>query len=642
MFELKNIIKEYNNGEISFRALNNVSLKIDAGEFVAIMGPSGSGKSTLLHILGFLDKPDSGQYILDGQNTSHFTDTQYAQLRKDYIGFVFQQFHLLPRITSIQNIHLPLIYSGKKQLKRRAYELLEQVGLKGKETNNPNELSGGERQRVAIARSLVNDPLVIMADEPTGNLDSKSEKDILKILQDLNDQGKTIIVVTHEEDIGKQAKRIIRLKDGEIVSDEVQVKTKIAKKGHLSESKGKKPTGSTIQFMDYIKQSFQMIFANKVRSFLSMLGIVIGVCTVVAMLALGAGAKVSISSSLSRMGTNLLMVVPNRGQGTVPVKFTIKDVDALKGLPMIKRVAPQVSGGVTLIAGNKNLSSYIQGSTIESEQMRNRTPEYGRYFNQEEIQNREKVAVIGKTVATELFGDNDPLNQILKINKINFRIIGVLPALGGGTGLRDQDNVVYLPLSTAMFRVLGKQYYDQLDVEVKDIKQVSDAQTAVTQLITKMHNLTPEQKDSIRIMNMAELQEALMSTVKSLTFLLGFIASLSLLVGGIGIMNIMLVSVTERTREIGLRKAIGARKIDILMQFITEAVIMTFTGGMLGILLGVAIATILSKVAAWTIVITPSAIIISTSFSITIGLIFGIWPAKKASNLNPIEALRYE
>jgi macrolide transport system ATP-binding/permease protein len=521
--------------------------------------------------------------------------------------------------------------------------MLTDVGLKTKFNNMPNELSGGERQRVAIARSLVNDPEVIMADEPTGNLDSKSEAEIMKILLDLNTAGKTIIMVTHEESIGQQANRVIRLKDGRIVSDTKTPAAISSKEApHLKALKANHDIPQTAQFMDYIQQSFQMIFSNKVRSLLSMLGVMIGVATVVAMLALGAGAKQSISDSLNKMGTNMLSIQPDhRNTSGVQVTLTQKDLTDILTIPTVKRVAPLVNGSVMLIVGNKNLSSRVQGTTPEEADMRNSQPAYGRMFTNGENQSRAKVAIIGTTVAAELFGEKDPVGKSIKINRINFQIIGVFPPLGG-TPFQDRDNAVMIPLNTAMYRLLGKTSYDSIDIEINQTNQVSDAKDQISQLIIQQHNLTEEQKNAFRIMNMAELQDTVKKTANSLTFLLSFIASLSLLVGGIGIMNIMLVSVTERTREIGIRKAIGARKRDVMLQFVTEAIIMTFSGGLMGIVLGSLIAVILSKLANWVIVITPTSVLLSTTFAISIGLIFGIWPAKKAADLNTIEALRYE
>ena len=537
MLEVKNLIKEYSTGAVAFRALDDVSLKIEEGEFVAIMGQSGSGKSTLLHILGFLDSPDSGQYLFNGQDTAKFSDTAYANLRKNYIGFVFQQFHLLARTSALSNVNLPLIYSARKDLKNRPAQMLTEVGLKAKFNNMPNELSGGERQRVAIARSLVNDPQVIMADEPTGNLDSKSEAEIMKILIQLNEQGKTVIIVTHEESIGLKAKRVIRLKDGKIISDvnnDAGAKPKKTIPLIKEALKVKHDVPQTAQFMDYVRQSFQMIFSNKVRSFLSMLGIMIGVATVVAMLALGAGAKKSISDSLNQMGTNLLTIMPDhRNASGVQVNFGPKDLSDIMLNPLVKRVAPLVNGSATLIVGAKNLASRVQGTTPEEADMRNSKPAYGRMFNSEENLGRAKVAVIGNTVASELFGNEDPIGKEIKINRINFLIIGVLPPLGGNS-FQDRDNVVMIPVNTAMYRLLGKKYFDSLDVEIKQTDQVSNAQEQISQLIIRKHFLTKEQEDSFRIMNMAELQDTVKKTANSLTFLLSFIASLSLLVGGTG------------------------------------------------------------------------------------------------------------
>ncbi len=645
MIVLKNVSKTYATGSTPFQALKNVSLRIDPGEFIAIMGPSGSGKSTLMHIIGFLDNPDEGEYWFRDVNTALFTDTTYALYRKHYIGFVFQQFHLLPRMSAKANVSLPLIYTGLRAMAYRAIELMTQVGLASKTENFSNEMSGGEKQRVAIARALMNDPQIIFADEPTGNLDSKSETDIMNLFTTLNKQGKTVIVVTHEESVATYAKRVIRLRDGQIVSDQQKEKraSKLAAPVFTNIVQEKYTFVTRLsQALDYVKQSYAMILSNKVRSFLSMLGVMIGVATVVAMLVLGAGAKQSITDSLSRLGTNMLTLRPDGHNDQIPIRLSQKDVDLISKLSTVQRVAAKVNGQVTTIVGNKNLSSSVEGNGIDAAKMRNYTPDFGRFFNEEDVAQRNKVAVIGRTVARELFGTTDPLNKLIKLNRISFTVIGVLAPMGGNS-FRDQDNIVIVPVTTAMHRLLGKKYYDSVDIQIKSPELMDQAQDQIKQLMIRQHNLQGERAtNAFRIMNMAEIQDTFNKTADSLSFLLSFIGSLALLVGGIGIMNIMLVSVTERIREIGLRKAIGARKPDILFQFVVEAVMMTFTGGLIGILLGIGLGAALAQMAGWTIKITMSSITIAATFSILIGLVFGIWPAKKASDLSPIDALRYE
>jgi len=654
MIELKNINKTYMTGKIGVRALQDVSLKITPGEFVAIIGPSGSGKSTLMHILGFLDRPDSGSYYLGRQDITKLTDDELAILRTRLVGFVFQQFHLLARMTALENAELPLIYAGKQQLKEKAKQRIEEVGLSGRQLHRPNELSGGEQQRVAIARSLVNDPLIILADEPTGNLDTKTEEEIISILKRLNQKGKTIIIVTHEREIAEHAKRIIQMRDGRIVSDE-----RIGEKSETPFPLDQKITLDNIlaqsqvysgraEFIDHFRQAKNAIISHKMRSFLSMLGILIGVSAVIAMLALGQGAKESIAERLASLGSNLLAVRPgsHRMHGVAletgaVTRFTMQDADAMVKLPQVKNVSPRVSGRAQLVYGNKNWNTQVQGTGIDYASMRASSPSIGRFFTEEELKVRQKVVLLGATVARELFGDANPVGARIKINRINFQVIGILPEKGA-SGWRDEDDLVIIPITTAMYRLLGKEYVDSIDVEVKDAGLMEEAESAIRGLIIKRQRLNKDREDSFEIRNMAEIQETLESTTKTMTWLLGSIAAISLLVGGIGIMNIMLVSVTERTREIGLRKAVGARRTDIMAQFLIESVVLTFIGGIAGIVFGWCIAWLLSILADWTTKVSGLSIVLATTFSIAIGIGFGLWPARQASKLDPIEALRYE
>ena len=677
MIELRNINKTYRTGKIAFQALRDVSISIGQGEFVAIMGPSGSGKSTLLHLLGLLDRPDSGSYTIYDKEISSCNEQELACLRNHLIGFVFQQFHLLARTSAIDNAHLPLTYSGNRQNKTRASQRLKEVGLAHREDHKPNELSGGEQQRVAIARALVNDPLIVFADEPTGNLDTQSEEEIIKILEALNRQGKTIIMVTHEKEIAEHARRIIFMRDGKIVSDKRKDSAGHTVENMLGDNAKEIPkqvrddrmddresafsteqhrieqvlnavntTGAKLP--DHFQQAIQAILSHKVRAFLSILGILIGVAAVIAMLALGAGARASLEQRLASLGSNLLSVRPGsprlRGvaleTGSV-TRFTVRDADAIAKLSPVKMVTPNVSGRGQVVYSNKNWSTRLEGVGVNYAEMRASVPILGRFFTEEELRSRGKVAVLGLTVARELFADNDPVGAEIKINRINFQVIGVLPEKGA-TGWRDQDDVIIIPISTAMYRVLGKDYVDGIDVEVRGPELIEQAQGEIEGLIVRRHRLTGDINESVDIRNMAEIQETLASTTKTMSWLLGSIAVISLLVGGIGIMNIMLVSVTERTREIGLRKAIGARARDIMTQFIIEAIVMSVSGGLIGIAVGIGIAAALSFAAGWTTKVSFSAVALATIFSIAVGMVFGIWPARKASQLNPIEALRYE
>lgn len=668
IIEIKDISKTYHLGEFDVPALNGVSLEIKAGEFVSIMGASGSGKSTLLHILGLLDKPTSGSYKLEDREISKLSDNELATLRNKFLGFVFQQFNLLPRTSAKENVELPLIYSadplqgaaGKKSA--AAAVLLKKVGLAERIYHKPNELSGGQQQRVAIARALINNPLLIFADEPTGNLDTKSAAEIIEILRELNGYGITIVMVTHEPDLASAASRIITLQDGKIVSDKLQPASRKSASvtaddyrhnlpiaAPFSAESGKVRVFKIQSIKSYFFQAVRSLLSNKTRSVLSILGVLIGVASVIAMLALGTGAKEDVKKRISSLGSNLLMVRSSSHRvggvslesGSV-TRFTLRDVDEIKEkIPGIDKISATVSGRGQVVYQGKNWNTQIQGTTEEYPDMRNARPAKGRFFTKNETIMRAKIAVIGQTVAKQLFGDKNPLGEFIKIRRIDFQVIGILPAKGS-SGWRDEDDIIMIPLNTAMYRLLGKEYVDSIDVQVTDANLMDDVSDKIKKLVVALHRLPETRKDTIDIRNMADIQETVTATVKTFSYLLGSIAFISLLVGGIGIMNIMLVSVTERTREIGLRKAVGADNNDILFQFIIESVVICILGGLIGIMFGSLISVVLSKFAGWSTKISLPSVLMAFTFSVLIGLIFGIWPARKASRLNPIDALRYE
>jgi macrolide transport system ATP-binding/permease protein len=654
MLELRDVHRTYQIGESTVQALRGVSVMIERGEFIAIMGASGSGKSSLLQILGLLDNPDKGDYLLFGKNVNTLSEDEQAGVRNNVAGFVFQQFHLLKRMSIVENVRLPHIYSGLKgDFHQEARERLRQVGLEARVDHTPNQLSGGEQQRVAIARALVRDPLIIFADEPTGNLDSKNSAEIMKIFKTLHEEGKTIIMVTHENDIAAYAGRVITMKDGVIVTDERKAgqpsPVAVADESDFERHAG--GSGTLLQdgrFKGFMAQAMQSILANKMRSFLSVLGILVGVASVIAMMALGEGAKAAMQEQLKSMGSNMLSIrggsakIHGAAQGAGAVaRFTFLDVDALSALrPLVKNAAGVVNGNARIVYGNKNWSSSLTGAGYDYGTMRATIPTIGRWFTREEMQKREKSAIIGVTVVKELFGSSNPIGKTIKINRINFMVIGIAPAKGF-SGPQDEDDVVLIPLTTAMYRVLGKDYLSSIFVEVTSPSLIEQTKTAISDLIRKRHRLKADD-DSFNIRDMTEIQKMLSSTTQTMSLLLGSIAAISLLVGGIGIMNIMLVSVTERTREIGLRKAIGARKNDIMLQFLVESVGLTISGGFIGVLVGIGISLILSSFAGWAVKTSLLSVVLATAFSALIGIFFGLWPAKKAADLKPLEALRYE
>ena len=475
----------------------------------------------------------------------------------------------------------------------------------------------------------------------------------MKIFTGLHDQGKTIIMVTHENDIAAYAQRIITMRDGVIISDEPKPGFEAPvvtgkESGFDIHGSGKASLWQDGRFIGFIAQAFQAILANKMRSFLSVLGILVGVASVIAMIALGEGAKAAMQEQMKSMGSNLLSIrggsakIRGAAQGAGAVaRFTFIDVDDIASLhSLVKSAAGVVTGSGRIVYGNKNWSSSLNGVGYDYGVMRSSIPTVGRWFTREEIQTREKVAIIGVTVVKELFGTTNPLGKTIKINRINFTVIGIAPAKGF-SGPQDDDDVLIIPVTTAMYRVLGKDYLSGIFVEVASPTLIEKAKSDISTLIRKRHRLK-EGDDSFNIRDMTEIQKMLSSTTQTMSLLLGSIAAISLVVGGIGIMNIMLVSVTERTREIGLRKAIGARKNDIMLQFLVESVGLTISGGFIGVLAGIGISLVLSFFAGWAVKTSLMSVVLATAFSALIGIFFGLWPARKAAELKPLEALRYE
>jgi macrolide transport system ATP-binding/permease protein len=655
MLRLSNICKSYQMGEYTVHALRDVSLTVEHGEFIAIIGTSGSGKSTLMHTIGLLDRPDSGTYEIDGENVTGLSDTQTARLRNRTIGFIFQQFNLLQRASALENVNLPLLYSGKTAEGHRGRKVLERVGLGDRMHHRPNELSGGQQQRVAIARALVSNPSIILADEPTGNLDSKSSKDIMALFRALHRQGLTVILVTHDVEVAEHADRIITIRDGEIQEDR-RNETPVINAGTeedvlelLRENKKKvKWLAALREGTALTRQSLRALWNNKARTFLSALGILIGVAAVIAMVSLALGAKASVKEQLSRLGSNLLSIRPaSRSSQGIRLaagdisRMVLEDTTAVAQLSSVKRAASSIRGNVQLQYGAKNWATSVAGVSPDYAPMRAEVPMLGRYITDEDITLRAQVVVIGMTPLRNLFGENEnPIGKTIRINRRSYEVIGVLPERGS-SAYRDEDDTARIPITTAMYRLFGKRYIDGIDAEIDTIENMPQAQDDILNLMSARHNRKPKD-NPFDIRNMAEIQEAIGSTTKIMSILLASIAGISLIVGGIGIMNIMLVSVTERTREIGLRKAIGARRQDIMAQFLIEALAISLLGGLSGLALGIGLSLGMAQGAGWPMQISSLSVVVAFGFSVFIGIFFGLYPAMKASKLDPIEALRYE
>jgi macrolide transport system ATP-binding/permease protein len=657
---LKNLKKIYNfkgdkeTSSQEIRALDGVDISIHQGEYVAIIGPSGSGKSTLMQILGLLDRSTSGEHSFLGHELKHLTDDQITLLRSQNIGFVFQFYNLLARTSALENVELPLVYAQIKKRKQMAQGQLEKLNLEGRLYHQPHQLSGGQQQRVAIARALVNNPSLILADEPTGNVNTTQANEIMEDLDQLNKQGKTIIVVTHDPEVASHAHRVIHLRDGKITSDEMTKE----KTSHQELEEYKKPDLTVLPLLNLgllwenLKISFRALRVNILRSFLTMLGVIIGVGAVITMVAIGEGAKKTIEDQLKSLGSNVLMIRPGsrkfrhvRSAGQL-AKLTREDAQALKelkktGVPIIE-LSEEVYGSVQVVHSNKNWNTRLMGVTPNYVKIRVSPPQAGRFFTEEENISKQKVCLLGKTVYENLFPEGqNPIGLTIKINRVNFKVIGILPTKGASYW-RDQDDIVAIPLLTAMGRVLGKTNLASINVQIEYPEAIYSVIKAMKKVLRKRHKLGKEKEDDFSIMNMTEIRNVLAKTTKTMGLLLGAIAGISLIVGGIGIMNIMLVTVKERTREIGLRKALGARNVDVLFQFLMEAIVICLLGGCIGIIVAGAVSWGVGSAFDWPIGLSLNAILMAFFSSFTVGVVFGLWPARQASLLSPIESLRYE
>jgi macrolide transport system ATP-binding/permease protein len=641
LLSLRNISKSYVNGDLSTAVLHDVSLDITAGEFVAIIGQSGSGKSTLMNILGCLDQPSGGEYRIDGEPVSQLQDDDLATLRRKTFGFVFQSYNLIATATAKENVEVPAIYSGMSAQARheRADALLQSLNLADRLHHRPSQLSGGQQQRVSIARALMNGGRAILADEPTGALDSASGSDVMALLRSMNDKGHTIIVVTHSRSIAEQADRLIELHDGRIVSDRRRKKPESMVRSPLAEQPAMEGSAAIADMGEAVKMALRSLHANLFRTILTLLGIIIGVCSVVAMLAIGTGVQESILNRITAMGSNLLIVHPSMAnfRGNIDnagVTLISADADAMLAIPNVAFAVPEMQKAVTIRRGGTDYRTTANGIVPQFTAAKSWQVLRGEFLNQQDVDAYAPVAALGQTVAKALFTEGEnPIGQYVLVDQVLFQVIGVMTEKGAGAGINDQDDVVLVPLTTGSVRLFGAQNVRSITVQVEDSAAIEATENAIQKLLDERHK-----RQDTQVTNMSSVRETFASTFTTMKLFLGCVAAISLVVGGIGIMNIMLVSVSERTREIGVRMATGARRRDILWQFITETLVVSIVGGMIGIACGIGIG-LLARLAGLPVSFTPGPILLALACSFLTGLLFGLLPAHKASRLHPAVAL---
>jgi len=646
LLQVRDLGREYPAGEETIHALKGVNLEIRAGEMVAIIGQSGSGKSTLMNILGCLDRPTSGTYRVAGRETAQMQPDELAALRREHFGFIFQRYHLLGDLTALGNVEVPAIYAGltREDRQQRAKQLLARLGMGDRLGHKPGQLSGGQQQRVSIARALMNGGKVILADEPTGALDTRSGEEVMRILKELHSEGHTIILVTHDAAVADHAQRIIEIRDGAIVSDRVNPKVAAGRVtlGGAVAAAGKQWRAVRDRFIEAFHMATLAMAAHRMRTFLTMLGIIIGIASVVSVVALGNGSRQRILNDISSLGTNTIDVYPGQDFGDMRSGKvqTLRPADAvaLASQSYVDSATPSVQTSVTARYSNLSANAQVNGVSEQYFRVRGLKLAEGSFFDEDAVARMDQSVVIDANTRAQFFPDpnESPIGKFILLGKVPSQVIGVTQKQSGGFG--NNNLSVFVPYTTAMGRMLGQSYVSGITVRVADDTPMSAAEQAITKLLELRHG----RKDFF-LNNTSEIRETIEATTRNITMLIGAIAAIALIVGGIGVMNIMLVSVTERTKEIGVRMAVGARQGDIMQQFLIEAVLVCLIGGALGVSLALGLGWLLSTTGgSISMIFSTASIVAAFATSTLIGVGFGFIPARNAARLDPVEALARE
>ncbi|WP_448948703.1 ABC transporter permease [Lautropia mirabilis] len=718
LIELREVRKRFggHDGVPEVEILHGIDLRIRAGEYVAIVGASGSGKTTLMNILGCLDRPSSGEYLFQGEAVSGLDDDALAALRREVFGFVFQGYHLIGTSSALDNVAMPARYAGVGEQARhkRAAALLSRLSLVDRLQYLPHQLSGGQQQRVSIARALVNGGQVILADEPTGALDSTSGEQVMQQLDELAAAGHTLILITHDPAVAARARRIISMADGRIVrdvtapvdgkvhplpetgravaNDSLPVRHADASVQHadapvrkdgapcaeapaevpadapteapadlsdLHPLRGRSgepaPAGHPAQDLpalrgrgrlplladlpEILRSAWRVMRLNRLRTGLTLLGIIIGVASVIVMLAVGQGSQEKVLAEMQTFGLRTIYIFREWLSDTQQARaLSMADVAAVQQVPNVEQASPVIDqNGIIVRHGNRTLRTNLSATTRHFAQALNWTVSQGTLLETEDEHDLRKVVLLGQRVREALFGTHgQAVGQEILVGNVPFRVIGVMAPKPAPFPEDDVNNQVIVPVGAAAVRLVGSMELSRINVVIRDMRHAAETEAAIVKTLTARHG-----RKDFSILNQAQAVQQLAQTNRTLTLMLGLIAAISLLVGGIGVMNVMLMTVRERTREIGIRIATGARQADILRQFLVEAMLLTGIGGTVGVGGGLLIGLGL-KALGIPMAFSPLAAAMAFGCAVATGMIFGFMPARQAARLDPVRALAGE